>query len=159
MVSPSRFRISTATPLLLQVVAAEAREADVAELWASAHLTPPEVVELAEKLSPEVFIGWLDDTPICAFGVTPISTITGHGSPWMVGTNHLDSCAAGFLKASRLIIFGMLRSWPVLTNFVDARNERAIRWLKWLGFTIFPAAPHGLDGLDFHRFEMRSEHV
>ena len=48
----------------------------------------------------------------------------------------------------------MLKTYRVLTNYADARNTTAIRWLRWLGFNILPAIPFGLDGLPFHPFEL-----
>lgn len=49
--------------------------------------------------------------------------------------------------------------FALLTNYVDARNAVSIRWLRWLGFEIEPAAPFGIHGLPFHRFSMRVNHV
>ena len=48
------------------------------------------------------------------------------------------------------------KDYSLLINFVDARHGVAIRWLKWLGFKVFPAKPFGPDKLPFHRFEMRT---
>ena len=39
-------------------------------------------------------------------------------------------------------------------NYVDARHTDAIRWLKWLGFTLHPATPYGPFDLPFHKFTM-----
>jgi hypothetical protein len=36
-------------------------------------------------------------------------------------------------------------SFPVLRGFVDCRNERSKKWLKWLGFTFGP--PYEVKGL------------
>ena len=140
-------------------VAQFARMQDRDELWASSHRTPTSVLSLAERISPEVYVGWRNNTPICAFGVTPINTLSGHGSPWMVGTIYLDKCGWGFLKASRVVVQSMFNRWEVLENYVDDRNKKAIAWLRWLGFEIMPAEPHGLDGLPFHRFVRRRSNV
>lgn len=150
--------IVKATPALLCEVAALARRADREELWAAAHLTPFQVVMRAGVFG-DAWVGILDGSPICAFGVVPISASTGWGAPWMVGTVRLDRHARGFLSASREVVAELLAHWPRLTNYVDARNTRAIRWLKWLGFAFQPAEPWGADGLPFHRFEMRGNHV
>ena len=41
-----------------------------------------------------------------------------------------------------------------LENYVDARNKRAIRVLKWLGFNIERPVLHGPNQMLFHRFTM-----
>ncbi len=49
----------------------------------------------------------------------------------------------------------MLDLFPHLQNYVDARNEISIRWLKWLGFRFDPKpVPYGIWGLPFLRFQM-----
>jgi hypothetical protein len=48
----------------------------------------------------------------------------------------------------------MLDVFPRLTNLVDVRNEKYIRWLKRIGFNILPPIAMGRDGLMFHPFEM-----
>jgi ribosomal protein S18 acetylase RimI-like enzyme len=42
--------------------------------------------------------------------------------------------------------------FPVLVNYIDARNVDAIGWLQSLGFTVEDALPHGPDRLPFHKF-------
>jgi hypothetical protein len=42
-------------------------------------------------------------------------------------------------------------------NLVHARNERAVRWLRWLGATIDPAVSWGLAGEKFMPFSFRRE--
>jgi len=96
---------------------------------------------------------------VCIFGVAPASLLGSVGVPWMIGTQEIDSHAKAFLRRNKAYVERMSELYNYLVNFVDARNTRAIGWLKWLGFTILEAQPHGPDGLPFHRFEMRAHHV
>lgn len=148
----SRFEVYPATPELLEEIAGQARPADIAELWASAHVTPLEAIKRAAALSQETWVATCDGWPICAFGVVPVSASTGLGAPWMVGTKRIEWCARGFLRASRGVVEQMLWKWPRLVNYVDSRNRKAILWLQWLGFEIGPAVPWGAEGLPFHPF-------
>jgi len=50
-----------------------------------------------------------------------------------------------------------LAGYSHLENWVDARNTKAINWLRWLGFTVHDPVPFGVAGLPFHRFDMRRE--
>lgn len=140
-------------------IACYAREADINELWAAAKSTPLTTMVRGMEHS-EAWTWLIDGVPVCMFGVTPLSILGGYGSPWLVGTHEIDSHAWAFLHSSRAGILELFEQWGHLQNFVDARNTKAIRWLKYLGFTIHPAAPYGPFGLPFHHFEMRrADHV
>ena len=49
----------------------------------------------------------------------------------------------------------MLAYYDRLENRVDARNVPAIRYLRWLGFTLWPVMPWGHAGLPFYPFTIR----
>lgn len=131
------------------------RPEDTAELWASSLLSPAEVAALGIARG-EAWVGLVDGEPVCVFGVAQASILSAEGMPWMVGTMRLPFLKRSFVAGSREVVAEMHRRFPVLRNFVDARNSHAIRWLKWLGFTIMEAEPHGPFGLPFHPFEMRT---
>jgi hypothetical protein len=71
----------------------------------------------------------------------------------MLGSDKLDKVAKDLFKATKDIIDSFLDDHEVLFNYVDARNKKAVRWLKYLGATIEEAKPHGKDGLPFHLFK------
>lgn len=140
-------------------IACYAREADVLELWAAAKSTPLESMLRGMERS-EAWTWLIDGMPVCMFGVCPVSILGGYGVPWMVGTHQIDAHAGAFLRNSKAGILELLGHWDHLQNWVDARNTKAIRWLRHLGFTIHPAAPYGPFDLPFHHFEMRRpDHV
>lgn len=145
------YEVRPATDELLAEVASRPRSADVEELWAAGRLTPLEAVQMGQRFG-EAYIGMVDGEPVCAFGVTPISALSGLGAPWMVGSTALDAHFRGFLRGCGPVVRAMLSQWPRLVNYVDARNLRAVKWLKWLGFIILPPVPYGHDGLPFHPF-------
>lgn len=97
-----------------------------------------------------------DGELVCLFGVAALSIAGGVGAPWMLGTDRMARLPRAVMAQSRAMIPRMLALFPHLINFVDARNVRSIRLLKWLGFEIHPAAPYGAQGLPFHRFDMRA---
>lgn len=152
------FYITMATPALLEDVAQHARQADIDELWASALLTPHEALLSGHKWST-TFVLMLHEQPVCAFGVVPISALSGLGAPWMVGTTRLDACASGFIRHCKSDLSAFFGQWHKLYNVVDARNTKAIRWLKWLGFEVQPVKSYGPFGLPFHPFVMEVHHV
>ena len=60
-----------------------------------------------------------------------------------------------FARKSKGYVLRMSKEFPILENYVDARNTLAKRWLKWCGFTIEPPVEYGPEGLPFHLFHMR----
>lgn len=152
------YAIIPATREHIESMAARARKADVDELLAAAGKTPAQAMEDGLRISLEAWVGTADGEPFCMFGLASPALLAGSGVPWMVGTVDLDRHAKVFLRHCRPVVAHWAESFD-LWNYVDARNTRAVRWLRWLGFTIHPSEPHGLQGLPFHRFDMRCSHV
>lgn len=141
----------------VDAVASRMRRCDREEIWASSRSRPR--ASLARGVSTSVLCrtGLVDGRPACIFGVAPGSLLTGHGCPWMLAASGVDRASRPLARLSLPVVEAMNEVFPVLTNYVDARNLRTLRWLEWLGFTVFPAEPHGVDGLPFHRFERRAQ--
>ena len=135
------------------------RPEDEAELWAASMSLPLPVMLRGLKLSTDTWVGLADGVPFCMVGVAPYSLIGSKGVPWMVGTVQLDRHAKAFLKACRPVLETILRQFSTLENWVDARNTKAIRWLRWMGFQVEDPQPHGALGLPFCHFVMRRDHV
>lgn len=139
---------------------ANVRTPDVAEFWAAGHVTPQQAVHLSLKHSREAWAGVAGNGQLlCLFGIAGGSLLSNRGTVWMIGHSRLDRFARPFLRDCGAQVQAMLGRYEHLSNWVDARNTRAIRWLRWLGFEIHAAAPHGADGLPFHYFEMSHAHV
>lgn len=129
------------------------RAPDVAEFWAAAHLAPAQALAESLEFSRESWTGLHNGAVLCIFGVSGGSLLVPSGVPWLLGHRRLDRHARAFLRDCRPALAAMLGRYSHLANWVDARNTGAIRWLRWLGFDIHPAVPHGADGLPFHYFE------
>lgn len=149
-------RLVEATPEHAAAIAADARPADTAELWAQARITPEQAMRRGIETSVFAFTGMIDETPACMFGVAPASLLGGVGVPWMIAANSIERHQVTFLRACRPVVAEMRRMFPVLVNAVDTRNALAIRWLRWLGFKMLPPRPVGPDGVLFHLFEWRA---
>lgn len=134
-------------------LAALMRPADVAEVWAAAKMKPLEAVRHSLAMSTEAWAGLADGELVCLWGVAPRSFLAGEGSPWLLGTPALERNARAFLSRCPQHLNAMFSVYNRLVNWVDARNTAAIRWLRWLGFTLHPAEPYGPFRLPFHRFE------
>jgi hypothetical protein len=138
----------------LLLIAANMRAADRDEVWASSHVEPEQALRRSLTHSTHAWVGRVDDEPVIMFGVGMVSLLGGIGAPWLLGTDGVQRYSRTFLRLSRGWLTEMRAAYPVLVNYVDARNALSIRWLRWLGFQIGPAVAWGADHLPFHRFEM-----
>ena len=152
-----RYEIVPVTANHIAELLADPRPADVAEFLAASGEGPDVVLARAVAISPECWAVLADGQVLGIFGVAPISMLSGRGAPWLVGTPILDRYARGFIRLNREFLPRMLAGYSHLENWVDARNTRAINWLRWLGFTVHDPVPFGVAGLPFHRFDMRRE--
>jgi hypothetical protein len=91
-----------------------------------------------------------DGVAVGIFGVRPAEPLSRVGVVWLLGTDGLDKIKKFFMSISKPIIEEMAKGFDVLFNYVDARYEKTLRWLKWCGFTIDEPRPYGVLDLPFH---------
>lgn len=91
--------------------------------------------------------------PVAMFGVRPLPG--GEiGVPWMLTTVHMEHAErAAVVRAAVKAVARMREDFPVLINLIHAKNERAIRFVQWLGFTVEPDP--AWPGSEFRRFFWR----
>lgn len=141
----------------LKLVIPTMRQADVEEAWAATHHSPEEAVEYSLRASRDAWMGLAGQEIICVFGVGEWSALSSRGVPWMLGFEGLEYHARGFLRHSITCVDHMKDKYDRLDNYVDERNTKSVQWLRWLGFTIGPAEPFGIEQLPFHHFYWRAE--
>lgn len=149
-------RIVPSEASMVAHVAANLRQADIEEIWAFYGRCPKAAVMESFQKSHMAWTGLLDGEPVITFGCCTDDLLGSNGVPWLVGTPKLEQVPLTFAKLSRPFLNVMMDHHVRLTNHVDVRNGLAIRWLRWLGFTLDPAEPAGPFGLPFHHFWMRA---
>lgn len=107
----------------------------------------------AVSASEDAFVALAGDEPIAVFGVAPVSLLGGIGCPWMLGADALAQHGREIVMLSRQHVACWGLRYPCLFNYVDARNLRALAWLRRTGFLVCPAEPYGINGEPFHRVE------
>ncbi len=92
----------------------------------------------------------------CLIGVGQVSIMGNVGAPWFLTTDVMETTAArrALLKWSPRFVADFLGKYDNLVNYVDARYYRALRWLKWLGFTIGEVEASPITGQPFRRVSM-----
>lgn len=149
-------RLDDAVPL-----AADLRPQDRAEIEA-AHGRHVDVIGLLEygieKSSPNAWVMYVNGKLWMMGGVAPAGTLLvgAEGRPWILCTTAMLS-RPGVLTRNALRYLHIVKAqYPELSNYVDARNTKAIRWIRRMGFSVDPEPlPMGPDGAPFYRFWMK----
>lgn len=78
-----------------------------------------------------------DGRLVALFGLQPHPVLPGAGIPWMLCTRHLEAVPRRRMAAvSVSVVHQWRQQCRLLQNMVHRRNERAMRFVQWLGFTI-----------------------
>jgi len=150
-----KVEIMPALPEHIPAIARNMRDADVHEIQLLGWASEP-ALRISLRTSLAAWTGLVDGIPVCMFGVCDGEM--GEGKPWMLGTSKLDDpvTAIIFLRRCKKQVEIMLNLRSVLANYVSIENDRAIKWLSWLGFDIIhPSFTWGARRKPFYRFELR----
>lgn len=144
------------------------REVDRQEVYAATGKDPVVVLPLSVDISEESFTlrSSRQGDPIGIFGVggAGYKNAVGHiGIPWLLAADELveGPNAISLARISRPWVERLGKNFDVLANYVYAKNEVHIRWLKWAGFTVAKeAVPWGPFKAPFYPFVKRTrQHV
>lgn len=134
-------------------VADNLRQADEDEVWAMLGVSPQQALPASLAGSSQSWV-LMDGSslPIGLMGVAP-TMLPNLGNPWLVGTDAVTADAISFARQTPKYVAKMHEEYRVLTNFVDARNEKAIDWLLFAGFHLIDAdLRHGPEERLFFQF-------
>jgi len=122
------------------------RDAEVAELAALGH-TSEECIRFGLMFGNAQTV-FINGKPAGIFGITeyPDGNV-----PWACFTTAIDEHPITFLRACKRWRESVCGT---LIQHVDARNQEAVRWFKWLGFEVSEPEPLGVNGEPFHRVEI-----
>lgn len=109
------------------------RDADRAEAEALG-MVAHQALLMSFAASDKVFTVCLPDgIPAAMFGVGPADTDKMVGGVWMMATPEIRRYRIQFLRGCKVWLEKFHQTYPILWNYVDARNDLHIQWLKWLG--------------------------
>ena len=77
----------------------------------------------------------IDGKVVAMFGVAAVNEISGHGTPWFLGTEDAKG-AMSFVKLGRKAKKFMESQYGRLENKVHKDNSTSIAWLRHIGFTV-----------------------
>lgn len=128
------------------------RRQDIDEVWASNHHTPEEALKISLNDSLVCFTLEDNGVPVAMFGLSPQSIFVNEAVIWMLSSDRLYKMKTKFLRNCKKVINVFFQYYPYLYNFVDTRNKKTIRWLKYLGAKISEPENYGSENLPFHYF-------
>jgi len=138
-------------------IAKDLRQVDRQEIWASHHETPEDALPRAISRSQMAWTILWDNQPAAMFGVAPATALSDVGVIWLLGTPLLEKFSTPFLRFSKHKVKEIRRHFSRLVNHVDARNAVSLEWVRWLGFTVHPPEPYGIEMMPFCKIEMSGE--
>ena len=137
----------------IEVLNMQLRELDIEELEAATGLNWKDAFKWSIRNSKHTWVIIYNRKIEGVFGLGDNDCI---GVPWFVATNKFDSFSFAVGKQSKEIIKMFLEIYPYLQNYVYAKHFTAIRWLRWLGFTVNNEYVWFYDKyVPFHKFTMR----
>lgn len=150
----ARLEVVPATAEYGRAVAASMRPADIAEVWAIAHHSPMQAIELSLAAPGEHLAFIANDMVLAVFGCSATG-LAGVGTPWLLGAVGVERYARQFVDLGRAYVARWATEYDELINVVDARNTVSIRWLRWLGFAFHDPVLLGPDACLFLPFHLR----
>lgn len=142
----------------VEALAPRLRQADIDEIRAASGLDPETALRLSRQVSSLCFTVFGESKQIAMFGVRAEDN-PSIGRIWMLGSDEIHDHRFGFLRMSKPWVALLQERYPILYNYIDARNSAHIRWLDWLGFTfINEVQNYGFEQRLFYQF-VRINHV
>lgn len=136
-------------------VAANLRDADRDEVLAAAGVDPRLALPQFIAEGREVWAAGVESNGRAEilFGVDPIPYVEKAGVIWLLSTPVLYQYPVEFVSRSKELLDKFHERYELLTNYIDARNSRHIRWLKFMGFTLIRRVDRfGAQSLPFIEF-------
>lgn len=135
------------------------RRCDLDEIEAMSAVSPGDALRASLGLSTHAY-GIVDGNgeAVAMFGAAP-HPLPGVGIVWMLGTDAIQTEAVGIAKRTRRYFDELNAAYGILWNYIDARNEVSLRWLRWGGFELLGDTRMGPEGLPFHIFARTNMNV
>ena len=83
--------------------------------------------------SSRVWMGYEDGKLLCLWGLIPPTLLSDRAYLWLFTTEHLKSHVFVFVRHSQRMVANMLEEFPLIVGHAAVDNDKAIRWLRWLG--------------------------
>ncbi|MCO5073622.1 MAG: hypothetical protein M9944_20695 [Rhizobiaceae bacterium] len=126
--------VSAARPEDIPVLARDMREIDVIEIRKFAGIGPEEALSFSLRGAKLAYcLRDKNGTPVSIMGVGWLANPRA-GMAWFLSSDAIDKIGLLFLQETRASIDTFMQGHDVISNYVYSRNEKTLKWLRWLGF-------------------------
>jgi len=84
-------------------------------------------------MSTYIWIGLIDGKLACIWGLIPPTLMSNQAYLWLYTTDVIEEHQFILVRHSQLVMEEMLKRYPSICGHAIVGNDKAIRWLKWLG--------------------------
>lgn len=143
----------------IKMLAENMRDEDVKEVMLSHGHSPEEAVRYSVEMSEKCVTVFHNGQVALITGICRPKPCSLECSIWMLSTPVILDIKVAFLKHSKKVVEYFLKGNSKLYNYVWEGNLTSKYWLKWIGFKLSDAQPYGVEGNNFHYFEMVADNV
>jgi len=134
------------------------RPADRREIEAALAMSPAVVLRHGVWASDPCYAIVEEEAVLALFGVVPAARNPEAGSVWLLASEGFATHGLVIARWSKAWVAKLHERYRVLGNYVDARNEVHLRWLRWCGFTVVRRIERfGVMGLPFYEVTRERE--
>ena len=109
------------------------RQEDIDECKAHSNSKPLDALTIGVQNSHLPFAVYNNKhNPVFIVGVIPQGK--NLGMIWLLSSPEINNMPLTFLRHCKKVLECYNQTFPVLYNYIDARNTLHLKWLKWLGF-------------------------
>lgn len=99
---------------------------------------------------------WLEDDKVVGIvGISVPSVLSDKAYPWFMCSNLINKNGKSLIKATRVALNYWLQTYEELESYIDARHDKALKWVKICGFTIHEPVPYGPYGNPFCKITIK----
>lgn len=140
----------------IDTLAENMREADKREIDLALGLDPLVVLQDTLRVSWFKRMAYREEdgdiVPVAFFGIATHPEEGWVGIPWMLAAEEAYRYKLSIVRLSKDFMQLPTKRYGMLENHVHFENEKAIKLLKHLGFTVDEPEPWGVQGALFRRF-------
>ncbi len=140
-----------------EYLAKHLRPGDLREI-AALGVSPRTAVMESVRASDRVWTAF-DKRVLMIFGVSDPLFSKTPAVIWALGTPECSRYKRDMLRIGRAVVRNLLRSYPGLENWCDARYSESVRFVRHLGFTVEKPREWGVNGEPFCRLHISTQEV
>ena len=140
-----------------EAMADHLRSIDKREMWMSSTLLPRDGLIFSFEHSQESYSVMAQDSdiPMMMFGIGPEQSLLNKKRQiWMLATDRINEVSFKFLRECGDYM-NLISAGSTVYNYVIEGNNKTLKWLHWLGFTILKPKPFGILNQNFHYVEKK----